>query len=353
MPYLRNAWYAAAWDSEVETGTILSRRLLGVPVVMFRDELHRAVALGGVCPHRYAPLARGRVVGNAIQCGYHGLSFGSSGACVASPYGAPPKTLNVTSYPIEERHGMIWLWAGDAGKADPSLVPDYGFQDPDKFYVGKGYLTVKANYELEIENILDLSHIEFLHADTLGSNQVSSGKYECQQDDNTVWSNRNVYDEVMSDELSINLGFEPGTHVDRWIHVKWTAPANMSLYSGAVEAGQPAQRGREFAGGHLFTPETERSSHYWFSASIPKAVGPQGADMAQRKVDYLKVPFEREDKAMLEDQQDNIGERSLGAIKLGWLPGDAAGGRARAILAKMIAAESDLANIKEPATSDV
>ncbi|WP_404478491.1 Rieske 2Fe-2S domain-containing protein [Novosphingobium sp. BL-52-GroH] len=339
MTYLMNAWYAAAWDSEVVEGTVFSRRILGRPLVIFRKEDGQLGVLDGVCPHRFAPLARGRVIGDAIQCGYHGLTFDGTGTCIKSPFGSPPKTMSVRAYPVEERYSMIWVWPGDPELADPALVPDFSFQDPDRFYVGQGYLNVKAGYELEIENILDLSHIEFLHADTLGSGKVSTGKYEAKQAGEVVWSNRDVIGEVMTDQLSINMGFEPGTAVDRWIHVKWTAPANMALYSGAVRTGRPKEEGNEFVGAHIFTPETEHSSHYWYSSNIPKDLGPEGREIANRKVNYLKLPFETEDKLMLEDQQANIGNRTLGALKLGWLPGDAAGALARKILKQKIEAE--------------
>jgi vanillate O-demethylase monooxygenase subunit len=340
MAYLENAWYVAGWDDEVPKDGVLSRRLLGDPILLFRDETGTVRALHGVCPHRYAPLARGKLVENMVQCGYHGLGFAADGACIHSPFGAPPKTMRLRAYPVVERHSAIWIWMGDADRADAALIPDFGFNDPSLAWVGKGYLNVKAGYELEIENILDLSHVQFLHPTTLGSDKVSDGHYAWRQDGDAVWSNRDIHGEMMTAELATAMGLAPGTLADRWVHVRWNAPANMAIFAGAVARGRPKDEGRETPTAHLFTPETAHSSHYWYSIAFPRAMGNLGEQMAQEQVRFLSVPFELEDLPMLEDQQANIGDRDFREIKLGWLPGDAAGARARNLLYTMIDAEN-------------
>ncbi|MPT49055.1 MAG: aromatic ring-hydroxylating dioxygenase subunit alpha [Sphingobium sp.] len=332
MAYLRNSWYVAGWDHEVAEEKLLSRRILGELIIFFRDSEGQVKALQGVCPHRFAPLGRGVLDGDVVKCGYHGLGFDSTGACVHNPFGSPPKAMKIRPYPVIEKYSAIWIWMGDEDKADASLVPDFSFNDPEQAWIGKGYMNVKASYELEIENILDLSHIQFLHPTTLGSGQVSEGHYEWKQDGEVIWSNRDVYGEVMTDELSVAMGVEPGAKVDRWINVRWHAPASMAIFAGAVASSRPKSEGRETPTTHLFTPETETSSHYWYAICFPKAMGPMGEAMANEQVEFLKMPFETEDLPMLEDQQINIGDREFRTMKLGWLPGDAAGARARNIL---------------------
>jgi phenylpropionate dioxygenase-like ring-hydroxylating dioxygenase large terminal subunit len=206
-------------------------------------------------------LGMGKLVNGAIQCGYHGLSFDENGVCVHNPQGAPPKTMRVRPYPVIERHSMIWIWMGEASRADPSLIPDLSFQDPETAYVGKGYLHVRASYILEIENILDLSHIEFLHATTLGSSEVSQGDYSWHQEGETIWSQRDIIGEVMTDDLATSMGRAIGEKVDRWLHVRWNAPANLVLFTGVVTHGQPKEEGVENPTAHLFTPETKNSTH--------------------------------------------------------------------------------------------
>ena len=338
--FLMNAWYVAGWASEIEPGAILARRLLDERIVLFRKGDGSVVALHGLCPHRMVSLGMGTLVDGTIQCGYHGLAFDANGVCVHNPQGAPPKTMQVRPYPVIERHSMVWIWMGDASKADPARIPDFSFQDPDVAYVGKGYLNVRASYELEIENILDLSHIEFLHATTLGSGQVSQGHYSCRQEGETIWSRRDIIGEVMTDELATNMGLVPGQKADRWLNVRWNAPANLALFTGAIAHGRPRAEGIENPTAHLFTPETRNRTHYWFSVPIPRADGPEGEAKAQAKADWLKGPFSDEDVIMLEEQQENIGDRDLRTVKLGWLPGDAAGARARNILYSKIDAEA-------------
>lgn len=339
MSYLRNTWYVAAWDDEVQAGTLLARVLLNEPVVMFRDADGCVRALQDRCPHRFAPLHIGTLDGDAVQCRYHGLKFNGQGDCVHSPYGAIPRAARVRSYPVAELYSMIWIWMGEADRTDVSLIPDFSFQDPAHWYVGKGYLSIKASYELEIDNILDLSHIEFLHPTTLGSSGVSKGNYECIEDGDVVWSNRSTVGEVMSDRLSLNMGVESGTPVDRWINVRWTAPACMVIFSGAVPTGRPRSEGQVKPSSHFFTPKAEKSSHYWFSLSVARSLGEGGESIVADRVQYLRFPFEAEDQPMLEAQQKNLGDQDLWSLRPVWLPGDAGGTRARSVLRRMIAEE--------------
>ncbi|WP_030539709.1 aromatic ring-hydroxylating dioxygenase subunit alpha [Sphingobium sp. DC-2] len=349
MTFLRNIWYVACWDHEIAEGALLGRRLLDEAVVLYRDAAGKPVALRDLCPHRLAPLSFGRIVDGSLRCGYHGLGFDAQGQCVHNPFGPPSRTMKVQSYPVVERHSAIWIWMGDSQAADPALIPDFGFNDPDAFFVGKGYIGVKAGYELEIENILDLSHIEFLHPDTLGSDQVSQGEYACQVEGDVVWSNRTVHGEIMNERLSARMGVEPGQPADRWIHVRWTMPANMAIFAGAVPSGRPQKEGRETPTAHLFTPESAGSTHYFYSISFPRAMGEYGAQLAREQVEFLSVPFATEDLPMLQAQQANLGSGGLRDARIGWLPGDAAGARARKILYERIDAERRLASPIEAA----
>lgn len=332
MGFIRNAWYVAAWDKEVSAEAMLPRTILGETLLLLRDAQGIAKAVSGICPHRYASLSMGRLVDGVIHCGYHGLGFDGSGACVHNPFGAPSKTMRLTSYTLVERHSALWIWMGDAALANPALIPDFAFNAPEESWVGQGYLMAKAGYELEVENILDLSHIQFLHASTLGSAEVAHGKYEWKQEGEQIWSNRDVFGEIMAPELAIAMGAPVGEPVDRWIYVRWDAPAHLAIFAGAVPTGRPKAEGRETPTAHLFTPETETTTHYFYSISFPRAMGEAGQTLAEQQVKFLSVPFETEDLPMLEEQQRNLAGRSLREAKLGWLPGDAAGARARQIL---------------------
>src|SRR5688572_15811025 len=120
--FLRNAWYAAAWSSEV-TEKPISRKLLGQSALLMRLSDSPVGGLGNRGQHRFAPLDRGKVVGDTIQCGYHGLRFDRTGACVHAP-GQPAPQARVPAYLTVERDRLIWLWAGEPAQADASKIPD-------------------------------------------------------------------------------------------------------------------------------------------------------------------------------------------------------------------------------------
>jgi len=100
MTFLRNTWYMAMWSENLAAGTLLPRMLLGTPLVFWRDTQGRVAALEDRCPHRFAPLSKGKLLGDRVQCGYHGLEFDGSGACVRNPHvtGRIPPAAKVPSF---------------------------------------------------------------------------------------------------------------------------------------------------------------------------------------------------------------------------------------------------------------
>ncbi|MBV1788679.1 aromatic ring-hydroxylating dioxygenase subunit alpha [Marinobacterium sp. D7] len=343
MPFLKNIWYVAAWDNEVPNEGLFTRTLLNTPVLFFRDDSGKVQAIHDRCPHRFAPLSMGRHCGNAVQCAYHGLEFNGSGACSKNPHGDGkiPRAAKVEAYPVVEKYSLIWIWMGDKEAADEALIPDFSCMDPERFYVAKRYLHAKANYVLESDNILDLSHIQFLHPSTLGSDHVSQAVTSIEQNENTVWSFRQTVNEIMPDFLYQAMGIPHGTRVDRWIDVRWDTPANMLLLAGATPTGAPRSDGTETPLPHLFSPETDTTTHYWFAFPIPVEMGEQGAAIAEQQVSGLYVPFSTEDLPMLEAQQKMMGDNEFWDLKPILLASDAAAVRARRVLDKMIVEEGE------------
>lgn len=344
MSFLRNVWYAAAWGVEVKAGSLFQRTLLNEPVVFFRDTQGTAQAIADRCPHRFAPLGMGVHKGDAVQCPYHGLTFDGRGTCVHNPHGdgAIPRAAKVKAYPLVERHSLLWIWMGDTRLADAALIPDFSCMDDDNWHVGKRYLHAKANYVLETDNIMDLSHIEFLHPTTLGGDGVKNALTSVKEDGNTVWSNRQTVAEIMPGFLYSAWNIPQGTPVDRWIDVRWDAPANMLLFSGAVATGLPREQGVSTPIPHLFTPETETTTHYWFSVCFPKAMGEFAERFADEQVAAISQPFADEDLPMLEAQQRMMGDAGFWDLKPVLLIGDAGAIRARRVLDRLIAAEQSV-----------
>lgn len=162
--FLRNAWYVAAWDRDVGAG-LVPATVLGEAIVMYRKLDGNVAALEDACPQRKLPLSMGRLKGNEVECGYHGLTFDCSGACVRSP-GAEriPPSARVRAYPVESRYGPLWVWMGDAHKADPATIfhiehwgdPDWGLNQEDA-------MEVAGNYRYITDNLLDPSHVTRVH----------------------------------------------------------------------------------------------------------------------------------------------------------------------------------------------
>src|SRR5258708_4974073 len=187
--YLRNAWYVAAWSDDLGEEKLLSRTILKEPVVLYRKADGHVAALQDRCPHRFAPLHMGKVVGgDRIQCPYHGLEFDASGACALNPHGQNiPSRLRVRSFPVTEKHKAIWIWMGERAP-DLSKVPDFSVLDnvPEAYATKRDRITIKANYELIIDNLLDLSHTCFLHEGILGNADTVDADISVEQDGDDV-----------------------------------------------------------------------------------------------------------------------------------------------------------------------
>ena len=172
--YLNNAWYVACWSDEL-TEALITRTILEKPVLLYRKANGDAVAIGNLCPHRFAPLHMGKRIGDTVQCGYHGMVFGESGQCVLNPHhgGVISPAMKVAAYPLIERHGALWIWMGEADAADEALLPDFGCYSAPGFTTIRGMMDVAANYELITDNLLDLTHADFLHEGTLSSESIT------------------------------------------------------------------------------------------------------------------------------------------------------------------------------------
>lgn len=342
MNYLRNTWYVAGWSSEVETGSALRRILLDTPVVLFRDHAGVIRALRDRCPHRFVPLSMGQVIGDSIQCPYHGLRFDGTGRCVHNPQGngVIPKLARVDAYPVVERHGAIWIWTGDSSRADAGSIPDFGLFDDDENFVGRGYLHFEANYRFGTDNIMDLSHIAYVHRESLGSDEMQHSESSYEQRGNTIWSRRRNFAEKLPSAVLEHYGSDPETLWDRSFDVRWDPPASLLLLIRGAPSDKKLDDRRSLPFAHLFTPETASTTHYWFAASYPKSMGKKYEARALTTLDFLAGPFEREDLPMLRAQQLAVGNQDFWELGPVMLAGDAGAARARRLLDKLIREEN-------------
>lgn len=350
-PFLRNAWYVAAWHDEVVRGELLARKLLGEPLLLYRKEDGSPVALVNRCPHRFAPLHLGKLRGDVVECGYHGLRFDGAGSCVHNPHGPIPRAARVRSYPIVERYSALWIWMGAPDKADPACIPKFDFLVPEQWFVGTGRMLVNAHYELETDNIMDLSHIEFMHP-LFSTEEVRRGKTQAVEEGDTVWSKRFITQDALNPFLRQAFGIPEEELADRWLDVRWNAPALMALYTGGVRSGRPKSEGREMPSAHFFTPETEASTYYFYAMSFPREMGAAGEAQARESARGLAGPFENEDKPMIEAVAQSMNGADFWSLRPLLLAGDAGAVKARRVLARLIEQErgaEENANVPPPA----
>jgi phenylpropionate dioxygenase-like ring-hydroxylating dioxygenase large terminal subunit len=296
--FLRNCWYVAAEAGEV-TRTPLARLLLGAPVVMYRREDGMPVALEDRCCHRRAPLSKGRLIGDRLQCGYHGFTFDASGACVAIPgQDRVPANVGVRGYPLVERHGFCWIWMGEARAADPARIPDFSRNTDPNWTTVHDRLPIAAHYQLMVENLIDLSHLAFVHAKTIGTDDTRT-VLRFERGDDFV---RVVREPVEVDTAPHNRkqGMGPRCRLEKTIH--FTPPSHVVIdirtTEVALEKNDPVSLGITVL--NACTPETASSTHYFWASARDYQRDDKQLDAFLYKV---TVEAFNEDKDMLEAQQ--------------------------------------------------
>ncbi|SKA96380.1 vanillate demethylase subunit A [Agreia bicolorata] len=274
MGHPLNAWYVAAWDHEV-TRTPIARTIADRPLALYRTEDGRPVALADACWHRLAPLSMGKTVGKEdIQCPYHGIRYNAAGRCTSMP---AQETINpsatVPSFPIVERYRYAWVWLGDPLLADPDTIPDM-HQMSDDEWAGDGELIhAPCNYQLVLDNLMDLTHEEFVHSSSIGQDELSESEFFTTHTDTTVTVTRWMLNIEAPPFWLKNMrdrfpGFEG--RVDRWQIIHFEAPSTICIDVGVAKAGTGAPEGDRSQGvnGYVMntiSPETAKSCHYFWS----------------------------------------------------------------------------------------
>lgn len=341
--FVRNCWYVAAWDIEVPDEGMLARTLLGEPVLLYRDTQGRPVALENRCCHRSAPLHLGRKEGDCVRCLYHGLKFAPSGACVEIPGQAQiPAKTSIRSYPVVQRDRLVWIWMGDPARANPEDIVPYPWHDSPKWRMKPGYLHYKANYTLIVDNLLDFTHLAWVHPTTLGTESAAGLKPVIERDttgNGTLTITRWYLDDEMPNLHKRVARFDG--KVDRWQIYQWSPPALLRMDAGSAPTGTGAPEGRrvpealQFRHTSIQTPETATTSHYWFCQARDFALDDDA--MTETIFENVLKAFE-EDRAMIEGQQailDLVPDRPMIPIAA-----DAGLNQARWLIDRLLKAEA-------------
>jgi len=338
VEYVKSTWYVAAFGDEV-SAALFERRICDESILMFRGDDGSVTAMSNRCPHRFAPLSRGKLLaGGIVRCGYHGLAFDGSGTCVHNPHGsgAIPSAAKVRSYPVVERHGIVWIWMGAKEEADAGAIPDFSFISDPIYNTQKGLLHNRGHYELYIDNLMDLSHVAYVHSGSIGNGQMEGGRHQYLQDEKTISANM-LYSNVVAPPFwDAQLGGK-GEPADHWLDISWRAPAHILLDAGAAKHGQSRAEGVNLLTLHLLTPETATSTHYFWTASRSHAIENTEFDKAIH--DTVALAFGGEDEPMIAAVQEMMGDRSFDELKPVLLTPDAAAVRVRRALKGLVRAE--------------
>lgn len=332
--FLLNKWYAAGFSSEIASKPV-ARTLLDRDLVFFRTSQGVLSALDDRCPHRFAPLHMGQVIGEVIRCPYHGLEFGSTGRCMRNPSSdtAPPAALQVRSYPVSEADGMVWIWIGDK-VPNPVALPRWPEFNDEKHQVVRGYMHIKAHYQLVVDNLLDLSHAEFLHP-TLGAEGFNKKtQYTVTQNGDVVVANHWRPGVPLSRFFSAAYGSDAPAKVDHRAISSWYAPSNVHVEVGVTAVGCDPSAGPTTRTMHLITPESDSVCHYFWTMARDYRLN--DAEFAEYMQKAVQQAFETEDEPMIEAQYRMLRGVAFDELKPILLPTDGATVRVRRLLQRML-----------------
>lgn len=331
--FVKNAWYVVAWAEEI-TREPMKRTVLGEDVVLYRKQDGTVVALADRCAHRAYPLSAGKVIGDNIQCGYHGFEYDCEGLCVRVPAQERiPQRALVHKYPLQESHRWVWIWMGDADKAADTPVPDtHWLTDPAWDRVTHTRL-FSCSADLVHDNLLDLTHESFLYESSIGDEAVYENGVTVEVDGTSVsvdrWMPHCHPSPLFEKATGLSL-------VDRWHTTEFQLPSLHTIHAGVVEPGGRREEGHLLEVLNAITPQTETTAWYFYAFCRNFSVGDEAIN------DLLATNLGAvldEDADALALQQERMQNRPA-ALPDVLIAQDAGVAKARRVMAKLLAAEA-------------
>ena len=317
--FIRDCWYVAGW-SEDFTHTLTPLRILDEPIVVFRTEAGVPAALEDACPHRKLPLSKGRLTGETVECGYHGLTFDCSGACVRAPtQDGPPPAVTVRSYPVEDRWGILWIWMGDADKADPDEIfeiPNY--DNPAWGRTQGGSMDIACHYLYVVDNLLDPSHVAWVHVSSFAGAGTGNLPLDLEKLDDGIIVSRWVMDAPPPPYYEPILPFSG--NCDRKQHYECRLPStaiNMSVYTRAGTGGDndnlPDDAFLNISYNFMTPVDANNTRYFWFQH---RNSGPDNQEISNRMFEGAKAAF-IEDRDVLTEVHKGMKTSRTRHINLG------------------------------------
>ena len=317
--FLKNAWYVAGWSKEYGQ-KLVAQRLLNEWVVLYRKQDGTPVALEDACPHRKLPLSKGTLKDDAIECGYHGLTFDGSGKCIAAPTQPEqiPEKARVRSYPVVDRYRLLWIWMGAPELADPNdIVHIENFDNPDWGCTEGGTMEMECNYLWICDNLLDPSHVAWVHVSSFAGAGTDDGQLDLHRTESGVTVSRWIYGQLPSPYYSGLVKFQGAC--DRLQHYELRIPSiaiNKSVYT-PVGTGGPdkplVDKTYINVSYNFMTPVDDGLTRYfWFQH---RNTDPNDESVSKFMNDGARMAFE-EDRAVLTEVHKGMCDRQTPNIDL-------------------------------------
>lgn len=304
--FVKNAWYVAGWSRDFGDD-LRALEITGQRLVMFRTSAGAVKALEDRCPHRLLPLSKGKRIDDTIQCGYHGMTFNGDGQCVRVPgQENTPASAYVETFPIEERHGIVWIWMGDPELADPAQVFDMPeFSDAGWHAHHGAALHIEANYLNVAENLVDPAHVSFVHPTTLGSAASENVPVHVSTAGKIISAWRWIRDAAPVGFFQKFGGFSG--NVDRWHYYHLHLPSTAVIDFGSIDtaancAEEDRDQGVRIFALHFVTPVREDYTIDHWMHLRNSALGDEDASAQMDAM--FKIAF-AEDKEILEAVHDS------------------------------------------------
>jgi phenylpropionate dioxygenase-like ring-hydroxylating dioxygenase large terminal subunit len=334
----KDQWYVAGWSEQLGPSGLVARRFLNEPVVLFRTAQGVLHAVEDRCSHRAMPLSAGEVVGDAIRCPYHGIEFDGRGTCLRIPsQDRIPPTAGIRSYPVVEQDDIIWIWMGDPALADPTAMPRHPWHRDPAWSSYYDYYHAECHWQLLMDNVFDLSHLAYIHPRTIGGDPAAhfGAQMETRLTEKGVMVDRRLPNCEPPVTYVAAKGFKG--RIDRWQEIEFDPPV-IRIWSGGCDVGTGAYEGKRdhgfsLLGLHAFTPETDRTSHYFWTMST-NILDPE---LAARIFHQTKVTI-GEDIPVVKMQQQRIDDDP--SRRLIDIASDAGGVQARRVIAALAEAEA-------------
>ena len=339
--YLKNCWYVAGWSKDYGR-ELKAEKYLGENIVIYRKQDGTPAALEDACPHRKLPLSKGTLSEDSIICGYHGLTFNDKGQCSHSPTqrGMTPRRAVVKSYPIVDKYRLLWIWMGNPELADPDKIfPIDNYESPKWGSTDGGVMDIKCNYLWVCDNLLDPSHVAWVHVTSFAGAGTDDEPLEIEKTDRGVVVSRWLKGSPPSPYYADLVKF--AGNCDRLQHYEMCIPAialNKSIYTPAGTGGrEKAHIDKTYINisYNFMTPLDEDNTRYfWFQH---RNTDPDDKDISAKMNDGALMAF-LEDKAILEDVHLGMKNPATPNIDLGL---DSGAKQFRMLLNRKIEEEQD------------